>query len=227
MENIGRTVSIELEYAKEHCIPVLPIVEETVSEEDYREVFGTIQYLYEQACDVTTLSFEEKLEKYLHSVLVSNEVMMQIKEEFEGQIFLSYRKKDRQYAQELMKLIHSVDFTRDLSIWYDENIKLGERFDEEIMEAIVKSQLFALCVTPNLVKEPNYVLSTELPKAFEMEMPVVAVEMQKTDYNLLPEFRPDDCYVMERDMKHLEAAITKSFSYLKSKEETTNRNIFI
>ena len=50
-----------------------------------------------------------------------------------------------------------------------------------------KSDLFALAVTPNLVNEPNYVMSTEYPAALGQNKPVLPVEMEKTDRAALAE----------------------------------------
>ena len=39
-----------------------------------------------------------------------------VKVAFDAYIFLSYRKKDRKYANELMRLIHKNDFCRDIGL---------------------------------------------------------------------------------------------------------------
>ena len=51
-----------------------------------------------------------------------------IRAAFDAYIFLSYRKKDRAYAQELMHLIHKNRFCKDIAIWYDEFLTPGESF---------------------------------------------------------------------------------------------------
>ena len=43
----------------------------------------------------------------------------------------------------------------------------GENFHDSIAAALEQSSLFALAVTPNLVNEPNYVMSIEYPMAKE------------------------------------------------------------
>lgn len=219
IEDRNKAIEIDLKYAIDHYIPILPVLEEDVSEKAYQKVFGTIQYLSEKACDATTLSFEAKLENFLHSVLVSNEVLMQIKEAFEGQIFLSYRKTDRIFANKIMTLIHAIDYTRDVAIWYDEDITIGERFDEEIMTALGQSQLFVLCVTKMLMTLPNYVISTEIPKAFELNLPVLAMEMEEPDQNLI-ELRDGDSYVSKQQLGKLEEAVSRYLGQLKA----VNRN---
>ena len=50
-----------------------------------------------------------------------------------------------------MRLIHKNEFCRDIAIWYDEFLTPGENFNDAIKEALQKSGLFVLTVTPNLV----------------------------------------------------------------------------
>ena len=55
---------------------------------------------------------------------------------FAAKIFLSYRKKDRALARELMRTIHQDPLLRDVAIWYDEFLTLGEDFNAEIGSTI-------------------------------------------------------------------------------------------
>ena len=68
--------------------------------------------------------------------LVSDEMAEKVRAAFDAYIFLSYRKKDRKYANELMRLIHKNDFCRDIAIWYDEYLVPGEDFNNAITEAL-------------------------------------------------------------------------------------------
>ena len=120
-------------------------------------------------------------------MLVGNELAQKIRDSFEGNIFLSYRKKDRRYAQALMKLIHKNDFCRDVAIWYDEFLVPGENFNSAIRDALHKSDLFVLTVTPNVVNENNYIMNVEFPMAKEQNKPILPCEMVKTDEFLLAE----------------------------------------
>lgn len=47
-------------------------------------------------------------------------------------VFLSYRKKDRKHAKELMRLIHANRFCLDIAIWYDGFLAAGEDFNAAI-----------------------------------------------------------------------------------------------
>lgn len=168
-------------------IPVLPLMMEDGLNELFNEKCGDLQFLDPRVQDDTTLSFEDKLNKFLDSVLIGDELAARIRAAFDAYVFLSYRKKDRKQAQELMRLIHRNEFCRDLAIWYDEFLVPGENFNEAIREALEKSGLFVLAVTPNLVNELNYVMTTEYPMAVKAGKTVLPAEMEQTDRGALEE----------------------------------------
>ena len=171
----------EFPFAMENHIPVLPLMEESSLEELFDRKFGDIQFLAPHVQDSTALPYQEKLKKFLESVLVGDELAEQVRAAFDAYIFLSYRKKDRREAQQLMRLIHENDFCRDIAIWYDEFLTPGENFNQAIEEALKKSNLFTLVVTPHLLENPNYVMSIEYPKAQEAQKEILPVEMETTD----------------------------------------------
>lgn len=86
-----------------------------------------------------------------------------------------------------MRLIHKNKFCRDIAIWYDEFLKPGENFNDSIKEALQKSNLFVLAVTPNLVNETNYIMTTEYPMAQQEGKPILPVELVTTDHKELAE----------------------------------------
>lgn len=179
----NRTMGEDFPFAQGKHIPVLPIMMEPGLDQFYsqEDKFGELQYLNSYSHDATEISYEDKLKRYLESVLVSDELANRIRAAFDAYIFLSYRKKDRKYANELMRLIHSNPFCRDIAIWYDEFLTPGENFSETIKEALNRSDLFTLLVTPNLVNEPNYVQSKEYPEAHRAGKSILPVEMEETD----------------------------------------------
>lgn len=180
-------LDIEFAFAMEHHIPVLPLMQEQGLEELFNRQCGDLQFLDKHAQDDTAIRYEDKLEKFLSSVLIGDELAEKIRAAFDAYVFLSYRKKDRRYAQELMRLIHQNDFCRDIAIWYDEFLTPGENFNESIRAALEKSGLFVLAVTPNLVNEQNYIMTTEYPMAQECGKPILPVEMLPTDQAALAE----------------------------------------
>ncbi len=185
-----RTMRQDVPYAKEHNIPILPFMMEEGLDEPYSlpENFGELQYLKPRSADPTEVGYEAKLKKYLDDVLVDNSMIKRIRESFSAYIFLSYRKKDRRYANELMKAVHSVPEFRDIAIWYDEFLTPGENFKDNISAVLKKSTVFLLAVTPNLLEmpngEPNFVMAKEYPAAAALEqkqkLTVLPVEMEKT-----------------------------------------------
>ncbi|MBO4881282.1 MAG: TIR domain-containing protein [Firmicutes bacterium] len=178
-------VSRLLPFCKKYHKPVLPILCENGYPQRFNELFDKMQYLDPFSQDATAVSYQQKLEKYLASVLVSDELASKVRDAFDAYVFLSYRKKDRAYAQKLMRLIHSEDALRDIAIWYDEFLVPGHSFSASIEEAFQKSDLFALVVTPNLLEEGNYVKEVEYKMAAKEGAAILPAELVKTDRSAL------------------------------------------
>lgn len=183
----NETLDKEFKFAIENHIPVLPLLQEKGLEELFNKKCGDLQFLDKNNTDITAISYDEKLKKYLESVLIGDELAEKIRAAFDAYVFLSYRKKDRKYAQELMRLIHKNEFCRDIAIWYDEFLIPGENFNDSIKDALQKSDLFVLAVTPNLVNEPNYIMTTEYPMAKQERKPILPTELVPTDKGQLSE----------------------------------------
>ncbi len=181
----NRARDIDLPFAKQNHIPVLPILLEGGIDGLFNEVCGNLQYLDKCSRDVTAISYESKLQTFLQSTLLLDDMREQIKKAFDGYLFLSYRKKDRAEAQRLMKLIHDQKFARDMAIWYDEFLIPGENFNDSIAQAMDKSKLFVMAVTPNMVNETNYVAEVEYPQAKRIGKDILPIELVKTDKNLI------------------------------------------
>ena len=179
----SRAMDRDRVFALEHHIPILPIMMETDLYEIYSrsDKFGKMQSLDFSKEDETKVPFETRLQQYLKDVLVDHETTLKVRDIFRAYIFLSYRKKDRAYANELIRLIHADERNRDIAIWYDEYLTPGEAFDEGIKEALNKSDLFALMVTPHITEAGNYVVEHEYPMAREAGKPILSAEMQETD----------------------------------------------
>ena len=181
-------------HAMENHIPVLPILEESGIENEFNKKCGDLQYLNPNTTDPTEISFDEKLKNFLDMVLIGDELAEKVRKAFDAYVFLSYRKKDRCEAQKLMRLIHSNDFCRDIAIWYDEFLVPGRKFPEAIQEAMEKSELFTMVVTPNLLENPNYVKDEEYPAATKSGKKILPAVLTPTDieelkkhYNGIPE----------------------------------------
>ena len=183
----NEAIDIEFRFAIENHIPVLPLMQENGLEELFNKKCGDLQFLDKNNADVTAISYDDKLQKYLETVLIGDELAEKIRAAFDAYVFLSYRKKDRRYAQELMRLIHKNEFCRDIAIWYDEFLTPGENFNDSIKEALQKSGLFVLTVTPNLINEQNYIMTTEYPMAKQEGKPILPAELVPTDREQLSE----------------------------------------
>ena len=186
----NEALDVAFPFAIENHIPVLPLMQEPGLEKIYNQKCGNLQYLDRVSLDSTAIPYEEKLSHYLSTVLIGDELAERIRAAFDAYVFLSYRKKDRKYAQELMRLIHRNDFCRDIAIWYDEFLNPGENFNESIRLAMQKSDLFVLTVTPNLINEINYIMTTEYPMAQEAGKTILPAELVATDRTVLSEKYP-------------------------------------
>ncbi|MBR6825329.1 MAG: TIR domain-containing protein [Oscillospiraceae bacterium] len=175
----------EFRFALENHIPILPLMQEKDLVGKFNAMCGSIQYLDKYNNDHTCIEYGEKLNNFLSSVLVGDDLVKMIHHAFNKRIFLSYRKKDRHYAQALMKQIHQNRFCQDVAIWYDEFLVPGEDFNASIQDALLKSDLFVMTVTPNLVNETNYIMNVEFPMARDREKPILPCEMVDTNHHLL------------------------------------------
>ena len=184
----SRALEMEYGFAMEKHIPVLPIVVEGGIENDFGEClnrikpgYGDIQFISRVSRDDTEIPYSEKLERYLSSVLIGDELAERVRAAFDAYIFISYRKKDRQYAQELMRLIHRIPFCKDIATWYDEFLVPGEEWDKGIVEAMKKSICVAITVTPSLIEPDNFIIKREYPDAVSYGKTIIPAELLPTD----------------------------------------------
>ena len=216
----NRAVAQVLPLAKEKYIPVLPLMMEGGLDSAYADVFGDLEYLEPDSGDMTAIPFETKLAMYLKGVLGTDQERQKVRDAFAATIFLSYRKKDRASAQELMRLIHSHERFRDIAIWYDEYLVPGESFNDAIKAAMDRSRLFALTVTPSLLEypggNPNYVMQYEYPEAKKSGKPVLPLEMIKTNRLMLEKEYPQipSC-VNAHKQGQMERALTEKIKVMK------------
>ena len=190
---------VEMAYALEHHVPILPLMMESGLEQDFTNVCGNIQFLDKTNTDPTAIPCKEKIEKFLKEVLIDKYTICKIRESFDAYVFLSYRKKDRKYVEKVMSLIHADEVCRDIAIWYDEFLIPGENPDISIEVALKKSSLFVLAVTNSILETPNYVRDVEYPMAKRNNKPILPIQLEKVDqdevsqcYNGIPEIIPAD-----------------------------------
>lgn len=221
-----------LPFANQEHIAVLPIMFESGLDDVFRKYFGDLQYLSPGNSDSTAIPFEQKLEKYLEGILVGSEITQRVRDAFDAYIFLSYRKKDRAYAQELMRLIHHNAANWNIAIWYDEFLVPGEDFNDAIQKALSSCNLFSMVVTPSLLErmagEPNYIMREEYPAAKRAGKPIIPVEMSATDRNNLEmEFPEIPRCVQGRLADQLEGALEEHLGSIARREWTPEHHFLI
>ena len=194
LEKESRARSLELPFAIDRHIPILPIMLESGLGYKFSNTCAKIQVVTRYVTDPTATPYKDVLKTFLNAVLIGDEQARKVRAAFDAYVFLSYRKKDRKYAQRLMRLIHDNEDYRDIAIWYDEYLVPGEGFNEAIADAFKKSSLFAMAVTPHLEEEGNYVMRVEYPMAMDRkeddkQFEVIPVEMYEKEE---PNWRIDE-----------------------------------
>ena len=152
--------------------------------------YGDIQFLDRASTDPTEIPYAEKLEKILSSILIGDKLAERVRAAFDAQIFLSYRKKDRKHAQELMHLIHRIPFCRDVAIWYDEFLTPGEAWNDNIAKAMAQSALVALIVTPRLTEPGNFIIQHDYPDAMMLGKTLIPMKLLPTDEEAMRRLLP-------------------------------------
>ena len=82
-----RAMQLDVPFALENHIPILPLMQEGGLDELFTRYFGDLQYLDPNSHDITAISYEDKLKKYLNSVFIKNKG---------GWIFISHSSNDIQ-----------------------------------------------------------------------------------------------------------------------------------
>lgn len=236
----NRAMDSDFYFAKERHIPVLPIMMEAGIDNLYGQKFGPLQYLYPYSGDLTEIPYEEKLYKYLECVLISDELAQRVRYSFDTYAFLSYRKKDRKYANELLKLIHSQPECRTIAIWFDEFLVPGESFEDNIKQMLSRSKLFLLVVTPHIfekiidengVVQDNYVVRYELPAALknkeEKGIDIFAVEMEETDRASLLKIHIEDCVYQYNKDNFRGSLVSRMSKIVKNCKSTNAERIYL
>lgn len=180
----NRAMDIDLPYAMEKRIPVLPIMLDTGLDPIYsrEDRFGKLHYLSPSDTSELGLGYSEKLKRYLESIFVVDDVKDKIEKAFDARMFMSYRRDDRLTAMNFMSIFHRIPRFRDIAIWYDEFLIPGEDYAEALRNKIQQCDLFTLIITPKLVENMNnYVLNVEYPDARKAGKPVLYAEMLPTD----------------------------------------------
>lgn len=223
--NYARDVVLKI--ALENNIPVLPIEVEKEASMLFDKVIGKLQCLSKISNDGSELPYGEKLEIYLNNIFPTEQENEDIKEVFDLNVFISYRKKDRKVLNEIVKLILATSGCERIGFWYDEYLKAGEKYDDAIDNAIKNSDVVLLIGTENIYDGNNYVVTDEYPSAFEKyKKPMISIEMDNIDvdkfYTTFPEIKIKMSYTRRSEWKDILNQIIDTYGNRKSRSLYNN-----
>ncbi len=190
LETNNELKDIIIPYASDHNIRILPIMVEPGLDRAYEQIVGHHQYLSILNVDNTELPFETKLRNFMEPMMPQNPIVERVKQSFSGQIFLSYRKKNRAQAMQVVDLIHRDPILQSYSIWYDEYLIAGEKYDRHIADKLSDSLFVILVVTPDLLEEGNYVAQYEYSQAVQQGKIILPIVVDDTDKQRFLELYP-------------------------------------
>ena len=200
---LAKTAAQAVRFCYENRIPVLPVY--YISPNSRTEPAGSFYRAVSAALGgekemaeldgprFAAKDFKTQFSRKLRALVISDEIIEEIlSSAFQKQIFLSYRKKDREQALKVMKAIHDVPQCENLAIWFDDFLPAGRDFNDEINKELLGSDAFVLTVTNNLTERDssgrhNYVQREEWPRAVnsKAEEKRILVEAENTDHGEL------------------------------------------
>lgn len=190
-------VNSYLEFAKENGIVLLPVAVEDLDVHSFREKFGEIQYLSLSGEGEKALPFSEKVKQFLDKKIPDNQMIETIHKNFKLNMFISYRKKDRKYADELIRKIHKFENFEGVGVWYDEFLTSGENYNDNIREKITACDLFVMCITPKMIDVPNYVWKYEYKQAVKENKKILMIKMKEVDDDDVYQLYPDGGMIID------------------------------
>lgn len=207
----------DFRYAVERKIPILPLLQEPGLESKFNNTCGNFQILDKNKVDSTAISYEVKLERFLKTHIISEDMVEELRKAFCAFVFISYRKKDRFHVQELMKAIHSIDAFKDIGVWYDEFLVAGEPFDEIIKKSIDRSNFILFAVTDNFLEDGNYIQKKpdgEYLYSKSKDKAMIPVQICDIDRVILEEKYEDFPKCIKNSPKEIETAIESQLKRL-------------
>lgn len=217
LKNSCRTKALDICLARKYDIPIFPIYFDGAIQ-TFNEQIGNLELINTREGD-----FLYKIRKQLNQSLANEGLFRKIKNEFSARIFLSYRKSDAVVARSLLDAIHKDERFWDVSIWYDDYLTPGEDYDDEIESQISDCDAFLLAVTPNLLKESNYVQKYEYPCARRANKFIVAIASAQVDTQELNSKYPGLPDVIAIDK--VNSAIDILFEKLQGKQTSIGNDI--
>ena len=182
-------------YAKKKHMEIMPLIQDKELSQEFNDKCGNIQFIDDSLDSNSVIKRDEMIKDYFRYINPSKEdkeLINKVKKAFVNKIFLSYRKRDKEYLKQVLELINEhTDSLFDTGLWYDENLSVGKKYDHEIDNKIKEANIFVLLVTNNLFEPNNYVLVNELPLAIDFHKTIIPVYLDEYDKGLYQKYCPE------------------------------------
>ncbi len=184
----------EFQYVRDNNLPFLGIALSPKLNQWFDDICGSYQLLDYTAGDYgkrLKSFFERKFERY-SSV---DKSPLELEDCFLSSMFISYRKKNRVFADKLIGVLNSLEICRNISLWFDDFLTEGESYNREIDACLKNSDIVILLVTPEIIEtmpdgQDNYVVRIEYPNAVKAGKIIIPVLAADTDKEILKEKFP-------------------------------------
>lgn len=105
---------------------------------------------------------------------------------FKNGIFISYSHKDKEWLDKLMVHLKPLIRNEKVTVWNDTQIQPGAKWHDEITNAIERSRIALLLVSPNFLAS-DFIMETEMPQilkdAYEGDTIIYWVAVSHSSYN--------------------------------------------
>ena len=97
------------------------------------------------------------------------------------QVFISYAHEDHEMRDKLITHLGALKY-KNICYWFDGNIEAGNRWNDEIKEAINKSQVFILMVSKYFLNS-EYIRNKEIPGIIEQNSLIIPILLDNCLWN--------------------------------------------
>lgn len=242
---VNKAISLQKKYAKFYCTKarivalkkhfdeanelILKAIDlEDSSSSDYPLLIGNYQYY--------RILLTVRKQQWLMESQIRNEFPKPVKnissfQEMKPYAFISYARKDHEKVYSILD-----DFVKGgLNIWYDQELKTGNEWDEEVGKRIINCELFVVFISNNSVLSRN--VRNEINMAQNHDkviLPIViedvalspGAELQLKRYELCPEYRMSRTIFLQKIFNDLSLVRIKegNIETIQSTKESESRN---
>lgn len=166
-------------------VPLIPVLFENDIENLFNTRIGKIHHIKNAGSRISDETLEQIAERIDELKSHAAQIPARFHKTEKPLIFISYRKCDSEQLKTIVNLINASKNAGKATVWYDESLKAGENFNDEIAEHIRDCNLFLMVITPNMLIPGNYVMRVEYPLAVRLKKHVIPVIAEKTDLKAL------------------------------------------